>query len=678
MKPYLREKMAKSNGNAPVSLHENAFRELKDGEVYVPVMKSNQNYPEVNAWSVAWGIAMAVLFSAATAFLGLKVGQVFEAAIPIAIIAVGLSGAAKRKKALGENVIIQSIGACSGMIVAGAIFTLPALYILESKYPDVSVGFFQVFISSLLGGVLGIFFLIPFRKYFVADMHGKFPFPEATATTQVLVSGEQGGGHAKTLLKAGLVGGLYDFIVSTFGWWSDTFTTRFCHYGEVLADKAKLVFKMNTSAALLGLGYIIGLKYAFIIFLGSAVVWWVIVPAISLIWGSDVLSMWNPAITTIVASMSPEEIYNNYAKSIGIGGIAMAGIIGIVKSWGIIKSAVGLAAKEFKGKSGGTEAVVRTQRDLPMKVILVGAAVTIIAIFLFLHFGVMQGNLLHSVVAVLLIAVIAFLFTTVAANAIAIVGSNPVSGMTLMTLILASVVMVAVGLRGTGGMVAALIMGGVVCTALSMAGGFVTDLKIGYWLGSTPRKQETWKFVGTLVSAATVAGVMIMLNDIYGFVETARTPNPLVAPQANVMAAVIEPLMNGSQAPWLLYGIGAVVAVVLTFAKIPALPFALGMFIPLELNLPLLFGGLVSWYVSSRRKGKKENERRHERGTLIASGFIAGGALMGVVSTLLKFVGVDWFSTAWAASPVATVLSLVAYILLVTYFVRLAFGKDKK
>ena len=407
-------------------------------------------------------------------------------------------------------------------------------------------------------------------------------------------------------------------------------------------------------------------------------VWWVIVPVISLIWGNDVLSMWNPAITSIVSAMSPEEIYNNYAKSIGIGGIAMAGIIGIVKSWGIIKSAVGLAAKEFKGKSSNGAAVLRTQRDLPMKIIIAGATVTIIAIFLFLHFGVMQGNLLHSVVAVLLIAVIAFLFTTVAANAIAIVGSNPVSGMTLMTLILASVVMVAVGLRGTGGMVAALIMGGVVCTALSMAGGFVTDLKIGYWLGSTPRKQETWKFVGTLVSAATVAGVMIMLNDIYGFVETAETPNPLVAPQANAMAAVIEPLMNGSQAPWLLYGIGAVVAVVLTFAKIPALPFALGMFIPLELNLPLLFGGLVSWYVSSRRKGKKENERRHERGTLIASGFIAGGALMGVVSTLLKFVGVDWFSTAWAASPTATVLSLVAYILLVTYFVRLAFSRDKR
>lgn len=669
--------MAKEKSNAPVALSENAFRELKEGEVYVPVMKPSLKYPEVNLWSVSWGIVMAVLFSAATAFLGLKVGQVFEAAIPIAIIAVGLSGAAKRKKALGENVIIQSIGACSGMIVAGAIFTLPALYILEAKYPDVSVNFFQVFVSSLLGGVLGIFFLIPFRKYFVSDMHGKFPFPEATATTQVLISGEQGGGHAKTLLKAGLIGGLYDFIVSTFGLWSDTFTTRFCHLGEVLADKAKLVFKLNTGAALLGLGYIIGLKYAFIIFLGSAAVWWVIVPLISLIWGNDVLDLWNPAITSIVSAMSPEDIYNNYAKSIGIGGIAMAGIIGIVKSWGIIKSAVGLAAKEFKGKGGGAVAVQRTQKDLSMKIILVGSVVTIAVVFLFLHFGVMHGNLLHSVVAVLLIAVIAFLFTTVAANAIAIVGSNPVSGMTLMTLILASVVMVAVGLKGTSGMVAALIMGGVVCTALSMAGGFVTDLKIGYWLGSTPQKQETWKFVGTLVSAATVAGVMILLNDIYGFVATPETPNPLVAPQANAMAAVIEPLMNGSQAPWLLYGIGAVIAVVLTYFKVPALPFALGMFIPLELNLPLLVGGLVGWYVSSRGKSEKEKERRKEKGTLVASGFIAGGALMGVASALLRFMEVDWFLGAWNVRPIAIVLSLIAYILLIVYFVKLSFSKDK-
>ena len=558
-------------------LPENAFRALKPGEVYNPLMSPDKKYPEVNLWSVLWGIAMAILFSAAAAYLGLKVGQVFEAAIPIAIIAVGVSGAAKRKNALGENVIIQSIGASSGVIVAGAIFTLPALYILQESYPEeITVTFTQVFISSLLGGVLGILFLIPFRKYFVSDMHGQYPFPEATATTQVLVSGEKGGSQAKPLLLAGIIGGLYDFIVATFGWWNENFTTRVCGFGEMLAEKAKLVFKVNTGAAVLGLGYIVGLKYASIICAGSLAVWWIIIPGMSLIWGDSVLNQWNPEITATVGAMSPEEIFKYYAKSIGIGGIAMAGIIGIIKSWGIIKSAVGLAAKEMGGKADAETNVKRTQRDLSMKIIAIGSIVTLILVTLFFYFDVMQGNLMHTVVAILLVAGISFLFTTVAANAIAIVGTNPVSGMTLMTLILASVVMVAVGLKGPGGMVAALVMGGVVCTALSMAGGFITDLKIGYWLGSTPVKQETWKFLGTIVSAATVGGVMIILNKTYGF-----TSGQLAAPQANAMAAVIEPLMNGVGAPWLLYGIGAVLAIVLNFCKIPALAFALGMFIPL-------------------------------------------------------------------------------------------------
>ena len=485
-------------------LPENAFRELKPGEVYNPLMSPSKNYPEVNFWSVAWGIAMAILFSAAAAYLGLKVGQVFEAAIPIAIIAVGVSGAAKRKNALGENVIIQSIGACSGVIVAGAIFTLPALYILQAKYPEMTVTFMQVFISSLLGGVLGILFLIPFRKYFVSDMHGKYPFPEATATTQVLISGEKGGSQAKPLLIAGMIGGLYDFIVATFGWWNENFTTRVCSAGEMLAEKAKLIFKVNTGAAVLGLGYIVGLKYASIICAGSLAVWWIIIPGMSAIWGDSVLNAWNPEITSTVGMMSPEEIFKYYAKSIGIGGIAMAGVIGIIRSWGIIKSAVGLAAKEMGGKGNVEKNIIRTQRDLSMKIIAIGSIITLILIVLFFYFDVMQGNLLHTLVAILLVAGISFLFTTVAANAIAIVGTNPVSGMTLMTLILASVVMVAVGLKGPSGMVAALVMGGVVCTALSMAGGFITDLKIGYWLGSTPAKQETWKFLGTIVSAATV------------------------------------------------------------------------------------------------------------------------------------------------------------------------------
>ena len=647
-------------------LPENAFRELKDGEQYEPLMSPQGQYPEVNGWSVTWGVLMAMLFSAAAAYLGLKVGQVFEAAIPIAIIAVGVSTAARRSKALGENVIIQSIGACSGAVVAGAIFTLPAIYILQAKYPEMSASFLQVFMASALGGILGILFLIPFRKYFVSEMHGKYPFPEATATTQVLVNGAKGGDQAKPLLLAGLVGGLYDFIVATFGWWNETVTSRMIGWGEVLADKTKLVFKCNTSAAVLGLGYIIGLKYAMYICLGSVAVWWLIVPGMALIFGDQTLSLGGVEATTAVSAMSPEEIFKTYARSIGIGGIAMAGIIGIIRSWGIIKNAVGLAAKEMKGGKGDETATRRTDKDLSFKFIGIASITALIITFVFFWLGVMH-NLLFAVVAILLVTVIAFLFTTVAANAIAIVGSNPVSGMTLMTLILASVVMAAVGLNGSGGMLAALIMGGVVCTALSMAGCFITDLKIGYWLGSTPQKQQQWKFLGTLVSAATVGGVMMLLNQTYGF-----DPNQeghLVAPQANAMAAVIEPMMNGAGAPWLLYGIGALLAIVLTWLKIPALAFALGMFIPLDLNIPLLVGGAINWYVTTRSKDKAENEKRGEKGTLIASGFIAGGALMGVVSALLRFGGFNPVSEEWLANPLSEFAALVAYILLMCYFI---------
>ncbi len=662
----------KQDEEKKTGLPENAFRPLKKGETYEPVMSPKKNYPEVNLWSVLWGIGMAILFSAAAAYLGLKVGQVFEAAIPIAILAVGISGAAKRKNALGENVIIQSIGACSGVIVAGAIFTLPALYILQAKYPEMTVNFLQVFISSLLGGVLGILFLIPFRKYFVKDMHGEYPFPEATATTQVLVSGEKGGSQAKPLLLAGLIGGLYDFIVATFGWWNENFTTRVCGWGEMLAEKAKLVFKVNTGAAVLGLGYIVGLKYAAIICFGSLSVWLIIIPGIALIWGDQVLNMWDPNITLTVSQMSPEQIFTSYGKSIGIGGIAMAGIIGIVKSWGLIKGAVGLAAKEMKGKGSANVEVERTQKDLSMKIIAIGSILTLILVTLFFYFDVMQGNLLHTIVGILVVAVIAFLFTTVAANAIAIVGTNPVSGMTLMTLILASVIMVAVGLKGTGGMVAALVMGGVVCTALSMAGGFITDLKIGYWLGTTPKKQESWKFLGTLVSAATVGGVIMILNQTYGF-----TSGQLAAPQANAMAAVIEPLMSGVGAPWLLYAIGAIIALVLTYFKVPALAFALGMFIPLELNIPLVVGGAINWYVTTRSKDAAVNAARGEKGTLLASGFIAGGALMGVVSAAMRFGGINLVHAEWLANPMSEVVSIIMYAILIIFLVKASMKLQK-
>jgi putative OPT family oligopeptide transporter len=645
-------------------LPENAYRELKEGEEYKPVLSPLKKYNEVTPWSVVWGVLMAVLFSAAAAYLGLKVGQVFEAAIPLAMIAVGLSSAFNRKNALGENVIIQSIGASSGVIVAGAIFTLPAIYILQAKYPEMAVNFVQVFFSSALGGVLGILFLIPFRKYFVSDMHGKYPFPEATATTQVLISGEKGGDQAKPLILAGLIGGAYDFIIASLGWWNEEISSRIVGAGEMVADKFKLLFKVNSGAAILGLGYIVGLRYAAIICAGSLLVWWIIIPLISLFFGNTIIDQWNPSIHALVKDMPPETIFKEYARSIGIGGIAMAGIIGIIRSRSVIKSALGLAAKEMKGKNVATgKDILRTQKDISMKWVSIISISTLILILIFFYIGVVH-NLLFALVGWFLVTVIAFMFTTVAANATAIVGTNPVSGMTLMTLILSSVILVAVGLKGTSGMLAALIMGGVVCTALSMAGGFITDLKIGYWLGSTPAKQESWKFLGAIVSAATVTGVIMILNSTYGF-----TGNSFSAPQANAMAAVIDPLMTGSGAPWLLYGIGALLAIVLTLFKIPALAFALGMFIPMELNIPLLIGGAISWYVSTRSKDKALNTARLERGTLLASGFIAGGALMGVVSVVLRSFNIDMIHEVWLKDRLSEVAAIGAYVTLIAYLI---------
>lgn len=636
-------------------LPENAARPLKSGEKYEPILRSDKEYPEVTPYSVGIGVFMAVIFSAAAAYLGLKVGQVFEAAIPIAIIAVSLSSLLNRKNALGENVMIQSIGASSGVVVAGAIFTLPALYILQAKYPEMTVSFFQIFLSSLLGGCLGILFLIPFRKYFVQEKHGEYPFPEATATTQVLVSGESSG-QAKPLIWAAAIGGLYDFVVSTFGLWTEQLSTRMVGLGETVASKCKLVFSINTSAAVLGLGYIIGLKYSAIICAGSFFIWWVLLPVLGSMPGLE--------------DVDPQVLFTSYGRNIGIGAIAMAGLIGIIRSWSVIKSAISLASKELGGRGKEVaQASLRTERDLSMKLLIVAIIVALVCTLVFFWLGVLH-NLWQAFVAFLVVAVIAFLFTTVAANAIAIVGSNPVSGMTLMTLIIASVVFVAVGMKGISGMAGAMIIGGVVCTALSMAGGFITDLKIGYWIGSTPRKQETWKFLGTLVSAATVGGVMIVLNKTYGFTGE----NALVAPQANAMAAVIEPLMSGQGAPWMLYLAGAAFALILCHLGAPVLPFALGMFIPLSLNTPLLVGGGISWLV--RRKKESDGEAaeakiqaRHDKGTLIASGFIAGGALMGVVSAVVKFCGADCFLTGWAESSAAAALGLVAYAALIVYFI---------
>lgn len=655
--------------NTNSKLPENAYRELKDGEVYKPVMPADSKIQEVTPYSIITGLVMAIIFSAAAAYSGLKIGQVFEAAIPISIIAVGLSTALKKKNALGQNIIIQSVGSTSGVIVAGAIFTIPGLYILQAKYPEIEVNFLQIFLSSLLGGFMGILFLIPFRKYFVKDMHGKFPFPEATATTEILITGEKGGSQAGILITSGLAGGVFEFLFSSMKLWAETLTSRIVPVGEMIADQYKMVMKMSVSPLVFSFGYLVGLKFSLIITVGSLLSWFVFVPLIHSIGGIAVgAGGVNP-----FDAMTAEAIFKMYVRPIGIGAIAMAGIIGIIRSSSVIGSAFKLAVNGIFGgkvevKAEDTE---RTNVDMKMTFIMLLSFMVIAAVFAFLLLGV-NITFMQAVIALITIIVIAFLFTTVAANAIAIVGSNPVSGMTLMTLIVSSFVLVGAGLTGPMGMVSSLVIGGIVCTALSMAGGFITDLKVGYWLGTTPYQQQKWKFLGTLFSSATVGLVIYVLAQAYGFVQTPLTPDPLVAPQANAMAAVIEPLMlPGAQVHWILYVVGAVLSLLMLWLGISPLAFALGMFIPLDLNTPLVVGGLLAHYLGKDKKcGEKLARARTQRGTLIASGFIAGAALFGVVGAFLLFFGVKTDLHIWAeGAKGAEWVALFAFILLISYFV---------
>jgi len=619
------------------TLPDNAYRALKPGESYVPVVPAAVKVPEWTTRSVVLGLIMAVVFSAAAAFLGFKVGQVFEAAIPIAILAVGIGVTLKRRSTILENVIIQSIGAASGLIVAGSIFTLPALFIL-----GLPVDLFKLFLVALFGGILGVLLLIPLRRYFVREMHGELPFPEATATTEVLVAGESGGQQAVVLAAAAAVGGLFDFLVIHFSAFAEVFTTRSVPFLAGLAQKAKLVFKLDVLASVLGLGYIIGLRYSAVICAGSFLSWFLLVPLFGYVGGALTAPLGSPG-SALISQMSADQIFRTYVRLIGIGGIACAGLLGILRSWRIIASAFGLGFKELLGSKGAQAVQVeRTDRDLPMRTVLGGILVVSVAMLAFFTFGVLrqQPNFLGlALIALLVVLVISFLFTTVSAQAIATVGTNPVSGMTLMTLILASVILVAVGLTGRAGMLAALMIGGVVCTALSTVGGFVTDLKIGYWTGATPAVQERSKLLGSLASALAVGSVILLLNRVYGFVQTPATPTPLEAPQANAMAAVIQTLMSDQPVPWLLYGVGALLILVLQMIKVPALPFALGMYLPQQLTTPLLVGGLVAHFVAASAKGDgKLEQARTNRGTLIASGFIAGGAVMGVVAAFLKLL----------------------------------------
>jgi putative OPT family oligopeptide transporter len=633
------------------SLPENAYQPLKEGEVYKPYISASTIIPEVSPRSVGWGIVMAIIFSFGAAYLGLKIGQVFEAAIPIAILAIGLSRFYARKNTISENVIIQSIGSASGVVVAGGIFVIPAFYILQLQD---QISLFHTFLAAFIGGSIGILFLIPMRRYFMKDQHGLLPFPEATATTEILTSGETGGGQAKILITSMLIGGIYDFLADVMHVWNFHVTSAYTvvvngltqwksqllgSFGSYLGEKFRLVWKLDALTAIFGLGYIVGLKYSAIITAGSVLSFLVFIPAVYFF--GQHLDIIIPPGTELIKNMSELDIFGQYVQKIGIGAIAMAGIIGIIKFSPVILKSFKIGYQQLVGghHEVGTE---RTDRDISMKnmIFLIGIFIVAMALFFIWVSGIKIG-----LIGLLIVVILAFLFTTVAAYAIAIVGTNPVSGMTLITLIVTSLVLSAVIAPGTEtkGMVIALLMGCVVCTALSMSGGFVTDLKIGYWLGNTPQYQQRWKFLGTFVSAISVGLAILIIHNAYGFVLPGSTfdnimPNPNVAaPQGNLMATIIKSLMSDPAGqPWILYGIGALIAILLEMCSIPPLAFALGMYLPIQLNMPLLAGGIVSWLVIRSSSKEKISNARRERGTLIASGFIAGGALMGMLGAILN------------------------------------------
>lgn len=632
----------------PLTLPENAMRELKAGETYRPIIYQETGVPEVTRRSVTFGIAMIILFSAAASYIALKLGQGIETAIPIGILAVGFSAMARRKSILIENVNILAIGATSGILVGGSVFVMPAIFMLGLQGSSGAATFLQIFIVPFLGAVLGVLFLIPFRKYFTTEMHGKLPFPEATATTEILVAGEKGGSSAKVLVYSLGIGIVLDYLALTFRTWSDTFSTSVIPAMSNLTDKVKLVFSMNTSAAVMGLGIIIGVRYASIIMAGSLLAFFGMIPLFAYL---------NPAV---YGTHSYSEIFRGGftgpdgamvfgVRNIGIGGIFAAGVISILKMSKVIKQALQqVLAQLFKKHEGSGEGGSRVERDIKMSTVLLLGLALAVLIFVYFRFVAVASEPNSTgiaLISLIMTFLIVFLFTAVSAWAIAMISVTPISGMTITTLILAALILSALGLKGSSGMLAILLIGGVVCTALSMAGSLVTQFKIGQWLGSTPSKIAWSNILGSALASLVITAVIILFANVYGFGQaTAEHPNPLPAPQASAMAAVANAFLGSGNAPWMLYLTGAVIAVVVTLIGISPLAFALGMYLPIELNSPILLGACVGWLINHSAKGQdaeKINKARGEKAILIASGLIAGGALAGVFDALSKTLGFE-------------------------------------
>ncbi|MBK6406626.1 MAG: oligopeptide transporter, OPT family [Holophagales bacterium] len=625
-----------------VRLPDNAFRELAPGETYGPVVPSAASVPEVTARSIVQGILWSIVFSAAATYIALKLGQGIESAIPISILAVGASALfakvlAARGSTLLENVNVLAIGATSGIVAGGSVFTMPAIYILGLEGRS---SFWQIFLVPLLGAVLGVFFLAPFRRYFVRDLHGRLPFPEARATTEILVAGKRGGQSAVVLSWSAALAAAFDFAGPSMKAWAENFSTAAIPALAGFTDRFKAVFTMNTSAAVFGLGYIMGLDYAAIIMAGSMVSFLALVPLFA--WLSRFVPGAISAGAAPLASMGAEDIFFEYVRPIGIGGIFCAGLLSILKMSPVIvqatRQAFGEIARLVRGGARRPRRNGPTGRSRCRS--LLGILGTGLAILLYFRLWVLAGTpgaTRLALVSTGLTLLVAFLFAAVSAWAIAMISITPISGMTLTTLIVTAVVLSSLGLRGEGGMLQTLLIGGVVCTALSMSGSLVTQYKIGYWLGATPRRIEIWNILGSVVASAATTAVILLMAKVYGFSPSPLHANPLPAPQPNAMAAVLQGVMGDSGAPWFLYGVGAVFAVAAEMCGISGLAFALGMYLPMELNSPLVFGALVAWLVKRSSTDEPLAKARHEKGTLIASGFIAGGALVGVLAALLKF-----------------------------------------
>jgi putative OPT family oligopeptide transporter len=631
-----------SDAETGAGLPDNAYRELAPGERYLPIVSASASVPEVTPRSIGFGLVMTAIFSAAAAYLALKLGQGIESAIPIAILAIGYSAVAKRKSTLLENVNIVTLGACAGIVVGGSTFTMPAIFILGLEQQS---SFGQVFLVPLLGAILGLLFLIPFRRYFVAEMHGKLPFPEATATTEILVAGERGGHQALVLLFSMAVGFTVDFLAIHLRAWRDTFSTALIPSLHKLTDGVKAIFVLNTSAAVLGLGYIVGLRYATIIMAGSLLSYYVFVPLVGAV-GALIPGPLFPGRPP-AAGLGAEAIFSEYVRYIGIGAIFAAGVLSVLKMSPVIAQAVSRVFAELMRAGRRGEAAVRTDRDVPIGAVVSGCAAVAAALFLYFRFAVLADTAnptMISAMSLLLTFGITFLFAAVSAWAIAMISTTPISGMTLTTLIISAGVLSALGLAGPSGMLSVLLIGGVVCTALSMTGTMVTLLKVGYWTGATPRRIEMTLVVGSIVAAVTVTAVMFIFARVYGYAPSPEHHDPVPAPQANAMAAVISSVMQSGAAPWFLYGIGAVVSVIVQMLGISALAFALGMYLPMELNSPIFLGAIVAWVVRRPAGNAMLARARGSRGTLIASGFIAGGAIAGVADGMIRF-GFDWRHT---------------------------------